>query len=267
MILHSSFPERTSLRITSRPCNQGGFTLVELLVVVAIIAVLAGLLLPGIARSKTKAKQIHCMSNMRQIGVALSMYADDHGGRMPLTLHEHEHEDEDEHDQEESSWVHTLKPYLGNVEDVRFCPADRRKAERNASGGTSYILNDYLAVPLVDPFGRLLQEVPRLHQVARPSETMSTFIISDLNEPAFSADHTHSRHWLHGWAIVLADIQPDRHRTGGANQDFTNGQANYLYVDGHVDPIKAEHFRHHIDAGINPAQPPTMEEAGLSESL
>lgn len=59
------------------------FTLVELLVVVAIIAVLAALLLPTLASAKERARRAACMSNLRQIGLAIQSYAYDYGGRIP----------------------------------------------------------------------------------------------------------------------------------------------------------------------------------------
>lgn len=64
-----------------------GFTLIELLVVIAIIAVLAAILFPVFAKARHKARQASCLSNLKQLGLAMTMYAGDYDERMPIAYY------------------------------------------------------------------------------------------------------------------------------------------------------------------------------------
>ena len=230
--------------------NRKGFTLIELLVVIAIIGVLAGLLLPALAKSKSKAIQINCLSNMKQVGVGSLLYCDENNGHLPSSFH---------HSSDTKFvWTDALSPYLGNVDSVRICGADPRKKEKLDSNGTSYIMNDHLTTPLFNAFGEMVETAVSLDQLKDPSATVLFFEASDqlAVSAVSSACVACSRSWnLGGWNTVIKDIQPDRHRPGLAVEDRSEGKANYLFADGHVQLVNANIIKSMIEAGLNPAKP------------
>ncbi len=223
------------------------FTLIELLLVIAIIAIFASLALPALANAKGKTKSTACLNNLRQIGLAMQMHADDHEGFLPTTTHGAA---------TNASWIYLLADYVGRVDKIRVCLADPKGEGRLANQGTSYVMNEYTAVDHVDPFGNVLESHRKLDALPHPTETITVFECANTLGPGIFNDHTHSRNWLNGWASVTADIQPDRHRPGGPRPDFSDGQANYLFADGHVSALRAATLKQRIGGGDNFARPP-----------
>lgn len=76
-------PGRSHRLLAARPWGRGAFTLVELLVVIAIIGILASLLVPALASAKGAGRRAACLSNLRQVGIAIELYANDGDGKIP----------------------------------------------------------------------------------------------------------------------------------------------------------------------------------------
>jgi len=177
------------------------FTLTELLVVMALVTVLASLAYAGAGAMLGKGHATKCLSNMRQVGAAMQMFAGDHGGRLPGTAHG-------------VSWTNSLRHHLG-PNFIGKCPAVHVHRAR-----VTYGWNDSLA----DAQGNGI----RLVSSRAPSSTM---VLAELATNQ-SSEHFHFAGGRHGASRVTTN-----QFKAAVNVAVHDGAANYLFVDGHVENL------------------------------
>jgi prepilin-type N-terminal cleavage/methylation domain-containing protein len=120
--------------------KKTGFTLIELLVVIAIIAILAAILFPVFAQAREKARQISCVSNMKQVGLAILQYVQDNDEHYPMGI--------DQNWDWQTTWPFVTQPYIKST-DVYRCPDDSAKTvgtwwDTSQQVGLSFAGNAYV---------------------------------------------------------------------------------------------------------------------------
>jgi prepilin-type N-terminal cleavage/methylation domain-containing protein/prepilin-type processing-associated H-X9-DG protein len=127
--------------------RRPGFTLIELLVVIAIIAILAAILFPVFAQAREKARQTMCVSNMKQIGLGVQMYAQDYDEKMPFNYGYLWDEKGKQIPGTLLWWQDLVRPYVKN-EQVYTCPSASPHTQESTwrpPGMPNPLIRDYIA--------------------------------------------------------------------------------------------------------------------------
>lgn len=219
---------------------RAAFTLIELMVVVGIMVILCLLLFPAGLRALDSARRSACSSNLRQIGVAMRLYAGENDGALPYAYFT------DSPNTANSCWDILISPYLlgktigmSTWAPVLKCPADKTPDARQFGWTTSRrsysMIRGYAyGWPATAGVGVCLSAAndPRIQtpsgiRLANISDPAQTAMISELSAP---------NNQVGGTAYAAID-NPNQQMTSGTGTNLHSGAFNYLFVDGHVEAL------------------------------
>jgi prepilin-type N-terminal cleavage/methylation domain-containing protein/prepilin-type processing-associated H-X9-DG protein len=209
--------------------RRGAFTLIEMLVVIAIIALIASMIIPAVNSGLSRAKSASCRSNLRQLGLGFQMYASDYQGRIPFQQKD-----------SGTTWHVEVAPYLEGFTNADFydlaqvdsrppgvfaCPSSKAtiRSGNYSDYGMNYMVNDYGPTQSVPQ--RMLEQIP-VSQVMLLADAVNCGRRLSPYSPNGNMDPRHSKKYI-----------------------------NVLYVDGHVSSGTVEELVDDID-GDPRATPP-----------
>jgi prepilin-type N-terminal cleavage/methylation domain-containing protein/prepilin-type processing-associated H-X9-DG protein len=247
------------------------FTLVELLVVIGIIAVLIAILMPALQRARTQAQQTQCLSNMRQIGTTLTMFANEHKGYLvkawfnsgPREPGDNSWNYRDTPAERTWEWSYILSTYVNKSQDVFRCPSDPA-----GDAGT----NDFFYTVTLP--GNVTEGYPRSYRlnisnmagpfnairIAQLRSASKAIVIAEGRKGVTGAGWNQLATWEVDNGVVVptfttaqrtpeTNVAYDRHSLKPDNKTSPtfNGRSNYVFADGHAESME---YKDTWDAGL-----------------
>ncbi len=231
------------------------FTLIELLVVIAIIALLMGILMPALQRVKKQARTVYCLSSLKQLGMAMTMYAGDNEDFVPRAL------------DHEVKWILEFIPYLGSEYrkirdyrevDVYQCPSFPRNGvgqygHSNGEQTVDYVVNAWdMQNPSLSSGDKGNQMDHPTKLSSRKSPAQRIYMADNeagnwrpIVRDRYDLDILSRMNYLDVWSIthlpaseqtasgnnLTRRVSYDRHRGNGSNNLFFDGRADWLRSD------------------------------------
>ena len=216
-----------------RRARAGGFTLVELLVVMAMLGLVFSMLGPALAKARDKAHELQCLNNLRNLSVAQALYRGDYGGHLvPHAVYRPPESRSLVPNAHFTMWPDLLRPYTGDERTFR-CPCMQCDADRGIGYGMNLTVAGQFSVP---------HEKAAVHEseIRNPGLTIlfgdAAFVTrKSMLQPAVEWEEDPTRP-LGSWTMrTPGDAM--WHWAPTRVMPRHGGRANVSFVDGHVEPL------------------------------